>query len=119
MKADLVKLRQSLVNLLSNAAKFTDSGTITLSVARSSERLTFRVNDTGIGMDAEQIARLFEPFSQGDAATARKYGGTGLGLAITKRFTEMMGGGIEVESEPGRGTAFTISLPVEVATKKA
>src|SRR4051812_21176604 len=90
MHADLTKVRQVLFNLISNACKFTEKGTVTLEVARQEESgrdwLTFRVSDTGIGMTPEQVARLFQPFTQADASTTRKYGGTGLGLAISKRF---------------------------------
>jgi Amt family ammonium transporter len=130
MYADLTKLRQVLLNLLSNAAKFTDSGTITLN-ARREERLlplpadsegdvtvvptpviVFDVQDTGIGMDAEQMQRLFQDFTQADASTTRKYGGTGLGLAISQRFSEMMGGAISVQSAPGQGTTFSVYIPL-------
>ncbi|HEY6109137.1 MAG TPA: GAF domain-containing protein [Gemmatimonadales bacterium] len=120
MHADLTKVRQMLLNLLSNACKFTRNGTITLAVARepgndgpgaSGDRIVLRVTDTGIGMTPAQMERLFEAFAQADVATASKYGGTGLGLAITRRFCRMMGGDVSVESEPGRGSTFTIWLP--------
>ncbi len=118
MHADLTKVRQSLFNLLSNASKFTKNGTITLSVisytAKKHKYLAFKVTDTGIGMNQEQMGKLFEAFSQADASTTRKYGGTGLGLAISKKFCQMMGGDIKVESELGKGSSFTINLPVQV-----
>ena len=91
MHGDLTKVRQSLLNLLSNATKFTENGSITLRVRRDDGFYIFDVQDTGIGMTPEQIAGLFEAFSQADASTTRKYGGTGLGLAITRRFCRMMG----------------------------
>jgi signal transduction histidine kinase/DNA-binding response OmpR family regulator len=119
MRADLTKVRQALFNLLSNACKFTDRGTITLAVARETSRdqdsMVFTVSDTGIGMTSEQLARLFEAFSQADAATTRKYGGTGLGLALSRRLCRMMGGDVTAESEAGRGSTFTIRLPAQVA----
>ncbi len=119
MRADVTKLRQCLLNLLSNASKFTEQGTINLSVIREVEAdvdwVKFSVSDTGIGMTSEQLANLFEEFSQADASTTRQYGGTGLGLAITRRFSKMMGGDIVVESELGVGSTFTISLPETVA----
>ncbi|MCS6835380.1 MAG: ammonium transporter [Anaerolineae bacterium] len=119
MTADLTKVRQTLLNLLSNAAKFTDQGTVTLSVRRAqqddgSEWLRFTVRDTGIGMTTEQMQEVFKEFTQADASTTRKYGGTGLGLTISRRFCQMMGGDITVESELGVGTAFTVILPVAV-----
>jgi len=118
MHADLTKVRQSLFNLLSNAAKFTEGGAITLGAVRETvdgaEWVVFRVSDTGIGMTPRQVERLFQAFSQADASTAHKYGGTGLGLAVTKRFCQMMGGEIGVESEYGVGSTFTIRLPAEV-----
>ncbi|HZU34618.1 MAG TPA: PAS domain S-box protein, partial [Gemmataceae bacterium] len=120
MRADLTKLRQVLFNLLSNACKFTEKGTVTLDVERFTEEagdfFRFRVRDTGIGMKPAQLARLFQPFTQADASTTRKYGGTGLGLAITQRFCELMGGGISVGSELGKGTVFTVRLPAVVGT---
>ncbi len=118
MRADPTKVRQGLFNLLSNAAKFTEGGTIQLEVKRETfahqDWLTFQVSDTGIGIKTEEIDRLFHAFTQADVSTTRKYGGTGLGLAITKVFCEMMGGYIQVDSEPGVGSTFTIRLPAEV-----
>jgi signal transduction histidine kinase/DNA-binding response OmpR family regulator len=112
MHSDLTKLRQTLFNLLSNAAKFTEHGTITIEVADVPPgRIRFRVSDTGIGMTPDQLGKIFTAFGQADASTTRKYGGTGLGLVISRKFCEMMGGGIEVTSEPGRGTTFTVDLP--------
>ncbi|PKM46439.1 MAG: hypothetical protein CVV05_01820 [Gammaproteobacteria bacterium HGW-Gammaproteobacteria-1] len=109
---DPMRLKQVLLNLLSNAVKFTDHGTITLTVQRDGERLRFRVADTGIGMTAEHIDKLFQPFEQADASTTRKYGGTGLGLAITLRLVDLMGGTLQVRSTPGRGTTFDVVLPL-------
>lgn len=181
MHADLTKIRQSLFNLLSNACKFTEQGTVTLDVTKEmsvsisagedardetvekddsdpsflqslsevspvkkdekaelfspsspatendasppivsseEEQILFRVSDSGIGMTPEQMGKLFQAFSQADASTTRKFGGTGLGLLITKRFSEMMGGDIAVESEYEKGTTFTIRLPAKVAVLK-
>jgi hypothetical protein len=121
--SDLTKIRQCLFNLLSNASKFTEQGTIALLVDRTPEEdfdwLTFSVRDSGIGMSSEQMEKLFQAFSQADTSTTRKFGGTGLGLAITKRFSQMMGGDISVESEPGVGTTFTLRLPAHVAASKS
>ncbi|GAB4364398.1 MAG: hypothetical protein Kow00121_00010 [Elainellaceae cyanobacterium] len=115
MRADITKLRQSLFNLLSNACKFTENGTITLAVERREANwITFAVSDTGIGMTPEQQAKLFQAFTQADVSTTRKYGGTGLGLVITQQFCKIMGGDIQVESEAGKGTTFTIRLPEQV-----
>jgi signal transduction histidine kinase/CheY-like chemotaxis protein/ligand-binding sensor domain-containing protein/protocatechuate 3,4-dioxygenase beta subunit len=143
MRADQTKVRQALLNLLSNANKFTDQGTIRLEVTRvfgspsprpsppgeteeggrpalnpQLSTINFSVSDTGIGMTPEQQSRLFQAFTQADSSTARKYGGTGLGLVITKQFCEMMGGTVEVRSQPGRGSTFTVSLPAEVTKSK-
>ena len=115
MRSDLVKVRQCLFNLVSNAAKFTEDGRIVLRVERTSEggegRLRFAVSDTGIGMTAEQQAGLFRRFAQADASTTRRFGGTGLGLAITRGFARLLGGDIELTSEAGRGSTFSLSLP--------
>jgi signal transduction histidine kinase len=125
MRADLTKVRQSLFSLLSNACKFTERGRITLTVSRTSDALssadwiTFRIADTGIGMTPEQMAKLFQPFTQADASTTRQYDGAGLGLAITKRFCRMMGGDITVDSEVGKGSTFTIRLPTQVTAANA
>jgi signal transduction histidine kinase len=113
MEADVTKLRQVLFNLLSNASKFTEHGTITLEAKLpDAASVCFAVTDTGIGMDAQQLAKLFQDFTQADASTTRKYGGTGLGLAISRRFCEMMGGDVEVTSVPGQGSTFTVRLPL-------
>ena len=114
--ADQTKIRQILLNLLSNACKFTQNGRVHLRVWRQRERggeeLVCAVADSGIGMTVQEVERLFQPFTQADASTTRKYGGTGLGLAISKRFCQMMGGDISVESTPGAGSIFTMRLPV-------
>ena len=116
MHADQTKVRQTLFNLLSNAAKFTDHGTISLTVAREPDDwLTFAVADTGIGMTEEQLGRLFEAFSQAEASTRSRYGGTGLGLAISRAFCRMMGGDLTVTSVYGEGSTFTVRLPAVVA----
>jgi adenylate cyclase len=115
LHADQTRFRQSLLNLASNANKFTEKGIITIAARQRHENghdwLTLAVTDTGIGMTAEQMSKLFQEFSQASSATASKYGGTGLGLAISRRFCQMMGGDIMVESEHGRGSTFTIRLP--------
>ena len=116
INVDVTKMRQVLINLLSNANKFTDSGSILFEIYPESRweenGLVFRVEDTGIGMTPEQVAKLFQPFTQADASTTRKYGGTGLGLAISQRFMQLMGGDIAVESELNKGSAFSCWLPV-------
>ena len=118
MHADVTKVRQILFNLLSNACKFTDHGTISVDVDESKvegrDWIRFRVSDTGIGISAKQKENLFHEFSQADASIARKYGGTGLGLAITYRFVQLMKGRISVESAPGKGATFTVYLPAQV-----
>ncbi|SFM65106.1 MHYT domain-containing protein [Methylobacterium pseudosasicola] len=116
-RTDATKLRQCVFNLLSNAAKFTESGTITLRTARdvdpAGDWLWFAVEDTGIGMNAEQVGRLFERFTQADESTTRTYGGTGLGLALSRAFAQLLGGDITVESVEGQGTSFTLRVPAE------
>lgn len=118
MQADVTKLRQVLFNLLSNATKFTEQGVIELKVARQGETITFAISDAGIGMSKEQLNLLFQPFTQADASTSRKYGGTGLGLVISRRFCQMMGGDITVESELGKGSTFQVHLPIQVVEAK-
>ena len=136
MRADQTKVRQILFNLLSNAAKFTERGRVTLSVERSRrpepirqgaawpepgggldgpDGFLMKVSDTGIGLSPEEIGRLFQAFTQADVSTTRKYGGTGLGLAITRHFCHMMGGEISVKSEVGKGSTFTVWLPANVS----
>jgi signal transduction histidine kinase len=115
LHADQMRLQQALLNLVSNANKFTEKGTITIAAHQGQENgrdwITVAVADTGIGMTPEQMGKLFREFSQASSSTASKYGGTGLGLAISKRFCQMMGGDITVESDPDRGSTFTIRLP--------
>jgi signal transduction histidine kinase/CheY-like chemotaxis protein len=118
MRADATKVRQALFNLLSNACKFTERGTVRLTVRREEGmgggQYVFQVKDTGIGMTAEQMAKLFKAFTQADPSTTRKYGGSGLGLVISRHFCRMMGGEITVDSTPGRGAVFTVKLPAVV-----
>src|SRR5207253_5886323 len=116
-------------NLLSNACKFTERGAITLAVARETDHdngrgagtdwITFSVTDSGIGMNPEQLGRLFQPFTQADTSTQRRYGGTGLGLALSQRLCRLMGGDIGVESAPGQGSTFTVRLPAELGVREA
>jgi PAS domain S-box-containing protein len=123
MYSDLTRVRQCLFNLLSNAGKFTEKGTVALRVAcqerDGQEWLSFSVRDTGLGMTPAQLAKLFKPFTQADASTTRQFGGTGLGLAISLRLSEMMGGTIEVSSEKGQGSTFTLHLPRNMPSKSA
>jgi signal transduction histidine kinase len=123
MHADQMRLRQALLNLMSNANKFTERGTIRIEACQGQENgrdwITLAVADTGIGMTTEQMGKLFQEFSQASSSTASKYGGTGLGLVISKRFCQLMGGDITVESEPGRGSTFTIRVPRTVEVGKA
>jgi GAF domain-containing protein len=114
LTVDPMRLRQILLNLLSNACKFTKAGEVKLAarkVSNGSNFVEFAVSDSGIGMTAEQQAKLFEEFSQADASTAQRFGGTGLGLAITRKLARMMGGDVTVTSEPGKGSVFTVRLP--------
>jgi PAS domain S-box-containing protein len=113
---DSLRLRQVLANLLSNAVKFTPQGGVSLAVTRENHFMFFQVTDTGIGMNQEQIARLFTPFEQADSSTTRKYGGTGLGLAISRNLATLMGGEITVLSVPDKGSSFTLRLPLPAAT---
>jgi signal transduction histidine kinase/CheY-like chemotaxis protein/HAMP domain-containing protein len=117
--SDHTKVKQSILNLLSNAAKFTEKGTIRLAAAKTEfnghPAVSLAVSDTGIGMTPEQQARLFQAFGQADSSTTKKYGGTGLGLAITRRFCQLLGGDVTVSSAPGKGSTFTLILPVKTA----
>ena len=119
--ADITRLRQILFNLLSNACKFTENGTITLEVDRKQlqgrDWIQFRVRDTGIGMTKEQTGKLFQAFQQADTTTSRKYGGTGLGLVICRKFCQLAGGDVDVKSEYGKGTVFTVRLPADAGRK--
>ena len=124
MITDKTKLRQILFNLLGNASKFTDNGVITLRAERQDlgdegEWLAFQVADTGIGLSPEQQEQIFSPFTQADASTTRQYGGTGLGLAISRRFCNMMGGDITVQSQVGAGAVFTVHLPAKTKISPA
>ena len=114
MRADVTKVRQALFNLLSNASKFTDKGSITLRARRQGADLVFDVIDSGIGMTPEQVGRLFQAFAQADASTSKKYGGTGLGLALSRKFCQIMGGDLTVASEAGKGSTFTATIPAQV-----
>jgi signal transduction histidine kinase/CheY-like chemotaxis protein len=118
IREDVTKVRQVLLNLLSNAAKFTEKGSVSLQVARETDVtgswVVFRVRDSGIGMTPEHTAKLFQAFTQADGSTMRKYGGTGLGLALSRKFCVMMGGDINVESEPGKGSTFIVRLPGDI-----
>ncbi|MGI8907390.1 MAG: PAS domain-containing protein [Candidatus Sumerlaeaceae bacterium] len=118
MASDETKLRQILFNLLSNAAKFTEMGQVTLTVHRLSQAgtdvISFRVEDTGIGMTPEEIKLLFRDFSQLDSSSTRRHGGTGLGLSISKRFSKMLSGDITVQSEKNQGSVFTLTVPAQL-----
>ncbi|MBK8260901.1 MAG: AAA family ATPase [Nannocystis sp.] len=119
MLGDPVRIRQILLNLLGNAAKFTEGGVITLRAAREAATLRFEVEDTGIGISEAQIATIFEPFTQADPSSTRRYGGVGLGLTICQRLCEQMGGSLEARSTVGRGSTFVVLLPVNPASRGA
>jgi signal transduction histidine kinase len=116
LQADVTRLRQCMLNLLSNACKFTEKGQVTLRVASAElggqPGVALSVQDTGIGMTEEQLSRVFQPFEQADASTTRRFGGTGLGLAITSQLVRLMGGTLTAQSAPGRGSTFTLTLPL-------
>jgi signal transduction histidine kinase len=114
LKTDRDKLKQSMLNLLSNAVKFTERGEIKVAAWRDNGNVKLTVSDTGIGMNHEALKYIFDEFRQADMSSTRKYGGTGLGLAIVKKFINLMGGEIVVESETGKGSKFTITLPMEL-----
>jgi signal transduction histidine kinase len=114
LKTDRDKLKQSVLNLLSNAVKFTEQGEVRVAAWREDGLVKLTVSDTGIGMSQEALRYIFDEFRQADMSSTRKYGGTGLGLAIVKKFINLMGGDIVVESEIGKGSKFTITLPMEL-----
>ena len=118
LQNDQTKLRQILFNMLSNAAKFTKKGTVTLSISKNTNDINFAVTDTGIGMNKEQLSKVFEEFTQAESSISKDYGGTGLGLPISKKMTEMMGGKMEVKSKEGKGTTFSIIIPINVEGKE-
>jgi signal transduction histidine kinase/CheY-like chemotaxis protein len=122
MHADVTRVRQVLFNLLSNASKFTERGTVSLEVEQEKigpfDWIVFKIKDTGIGMTPDQLSKLFQAFTQADASTSRRYGGTGLGLVISRRFCQMMGGDIMVTSQYGKGSIFTVRLPLNVLDRK-
>jgi len=120
MRTDRTKLKQSLLNILSNANKFTENGRVTLVTERIENGQTavrFAISDTGIGMSEEQLGRLFQAFTQAETTTSQKYGGTGLGLVITRNFCQLLGGDVTVASKPGEGSTFTITLPDRPTTQ--
>jgi signal transduction histidine kinase len=108
---DARKLRQTLFNLLSNASKFTQDGIIQLRVELHSDQVCFQVTDTGIGMTPAQIGRIFQEFSQAEDSTSRHFGGTGLGLTLCRKFMDLLGGEVRVDSRIGEGSTFTVSMP--------
>jgi two-component system sensor histidine kinase BarA len=112
LNTDREKLRQIIVNLLGNAAKFTERGEIRIYASEQNESLKLVVSDTGIGIEKKDLDQIFEKFHQGDLSITRKYRGTGLGLAIVKKFVNVLGGEVSVESEVGKGSTFTVTLPL-------
>jgi len=124
LRGDAIRLRQVLINLIGNALKFTDDGRISIEVQQASRgharaRLIFRVHDTGVGIEPDQQARIFDAFCQADGSSTRQYGGTGLGLTISSKLVALMGGRLELTSVPGRGSTFSFSLPFELAPADA
>jgi signal transduction histidine kinase len=119
IETDPHKLRQILLNLVGNAVKFTHEGRVEVEAVASGETLLLRVHDTGIGIAPEHLERVFEPFWQVDSSKARRVGGTGLGLSITRKLAQLLGGDVEVQSEPGRGSTFTVWLPVPAGSVSA
>lgn len=119
VEGDRLRIEQILINLLSNAIKFTERGRIVVALSCHGGQTHFKISDSGIGLSGEQMQRLFQPFEQADASTTRKYGGTGLGLVISRNLARQMGGDLVVESELGRGSVFTLSLPLQAVSPEA
>jgi CheY-like chemotaxis protein len=117
--SDQDKIRQIVLNLLSNAAKFTHEGRIILSAGQEGEKLRISVSDTGIGISSEALPRLVKEFQQADNTTTRQYGGTGLGLSISRNLAHLLGGDLTVESEPGKGSTFTLIIPIRYESRLA
>jgi len=115
VRTDPVKLKVVLKNLIHNALKFTDVGLVTVEVTTTPGRIQFDVDDTGIGIAPELLGAIFEPFRQADSSSTRSYGGVGLGLYIVQRLLDLLGGGVSVESEVGRGSHFHVWIPLEGA----
>ena len=115
--SDQDKIRQIVLNLLSNAAKFTHEGRILLAAKQDGENLRIAVADTGIGISAEALPRIFKEFQQADTSTTRQYGGTGLGLSISRNLARLLGGDLTVESELGKGSTFTLTIPAQYRAK--
>jgi signal transduction histidine kinase len=115
MTSDVDKVRQILVNLAGNAVKFTDAGEVRLELEQNGPEVRYTIRDTGIGIAREDLERLFKPFAQLDAGLTRRHGGTGLGLYISRGLAQLLGGRIEVESEPKKGSVFTLVLPADSA----
>ena len=113
LNTDREKLRQIILNLLGNAVKFTERGEIRISASQQNGSLKLVVSDTGIGIRKEELNKIFEEFHRGDSSSNKKYRGTGLGLAIVKQFVNLLGGEVAVESEVGKGSVFTVTLPLE------
>lgn len=114
MYSDIMRIRQILLNLLSNAAKFTENGKVSLSVSKDNNNITYEVQDNGIGVSESYIANIFKKFTQEDSSTTKKFGGSGLGLSISKQLSSLLQGSLSVESEEGKGTCFTLTLPINV-----
>ena len=117
LETDEQRLQQVLKNLLSNAFKFTDRGTVALEIAAAEGGVCFTVRDTGVGIPADKLKLIFEAFQQADGTTSRRYGGTGLGLSISREIARLLGGEIRVVSAPGKGSTFTLYLPAVVESR--
>ena len=119
LNTDREKLRQIILNLLDNAVKFTERGEIKISASQQNGSLKLVVSDTGIGIEKEDLNKIFEEFHRGDSSSTKKYRGTGLGLAIVKKFVNLLGGEVAVESEVGKGSVFTVTLPLDYPWSRA